>query len=65
MKTRIRDLREDHNLTQMQLSRNNPLSYNPNIQSPLSNFSNQNALNDFKNQGITYEDLAALLYGNR
>ena len=24
-----------------------------------------NALNDFKNQGITYEDLAALLYGNR
>lgn len=24
-----------------------------------------NALNDFRNQGITYEDLAALLYGNR
>lgn len=43
----------------------NPLSYNPNIQSPVSNFSSQNALNDFRNQGITYEDLAELLYGNR
>lgn len=34
---------------------------------PKGNFSYDavNALNDFKNQGITYEDLAALLYGNR
>lgn len=56
---------QNNSFTQMQLSRNNPLSYNPNIQSPVSNFSSQNALNDFKNQGITYEDLAELLYGNR
>ena len=29
------------------------------------NYDDINALNSFKNQGITYEDLAALLYGNR
>lgn len=29
------------------------------------NYDDINALNSFKNQGITYEDLAELLYGNR
>lgn len=29
------------------------------------NYDDINALNNFKNQGITYEDLAQLLYGNR
>ena len=52
-------------ILQTQLNRNNPLAYDPNMQSPLSTFTNQNALNDFRNQGITYEDLATLLYGAR
>ena len=39
-------------------------SYN-NVVSPVSNFRDQLALDMFKNKGITYEDLAALLYGNR
>lgn len=48
----------------------NPIYYNigqTNI--PTSNnsssYKDQLALDEFKNQGITYEDLAALLYGNR
>lgn len=32
---------------------------------PAFNYDDINALNDFRNQGITYEDLAALLYGRR
>ena len=39
----------------------------PSLMTPTAsfNYDDINALNNFKNQGITYEDLAQLLYGNR
>lgn len=43
----------------------NPVSSNQNNINPASNFSDRIALANLRNQGITYEDLAALLYGNR
>lgn len=48
-----------------EIARNNPTIYNPNMAYPTSNYNAQAALSDFENRGITYEDLAALLYGNR
>lgn len=48
-----------------QLAKNSPLSYDPLMSNPVTNYKDQLALANFKNQGITYEDLAALLYGNR
>jgi len=47
------------------LARSNPYAYDPLMEYPVSNYRDQLALSNFKNQGITYEDLAALLYGNR
>lgn len=49
------------------LLRNNlPNMYNPNLDRvPEISVSDANALRDFENAGITYEDLAALLYGIR
>ena len=48
---------------------NNLVSSSPSIQgaiqSPLQSFSDQVALSNLQNQGVTYQDLAALLYGNR
>lgn len=46
------------------LSRSNPYTYNPSLNSyPEAKYFAQNDLANFKNKGITYEDLAALLYG--
>lgn len=50
---------------QSQLAKNSPLSYDPQMSNPVSNYQDQLALANFRNQGITYEDLAELLYGNR
>lgn len=50
------------------LQRNLGTSYsynNANNINPVSEFRDQLALDMFKDKGITYEDLAALLYGNR
>lgn len=44
---------------------NNPLYYDKNMEYPVSNFKDALALSEFKNKGITYEDLAKLLYGNK
>ena len=44
----------------------NPNVYSPNLDTPPVPVNTAaNALRDFENKGITYEDLAALLYGNR
>ena len=50
---------------QSQLAKNSPLSYDPQMSNPVTNYQDQLALANFRNQGITYEDLAELLYGNR
>ena len=46
-------------------NRSTPLRYVENLEYPTANYRDQIALNNFRNAGITYEDLAALLYGNR
>ena len=46
-------------------SKRTPLRYIEDLEYPTANYRDQIALNNFRNQGITYEDLAALLYGNR
>ena len=50
---------------QSQLNRNNPLRYDENMEYPQSSYTEQLRLAELKNKGITYEDLAELLYGNR
>ena len=45
--------------------RNNPLRYIEDMAYPTLEHTKQNELNEFINKGITYEDLAALLYGKR
>lgn len=49
----------------LQRNINSSYSFNNGSANPVSEFRNQLALDTFKNQGITFEDLAALLYGNR
>ena len=43
----------------------NPYIYNPNMEKPVSTYKNAIELSNLKKQGITYEDLASLLYGNK
>lgn len=48
------------------LRRNIPNNYNPNLNRiPTPSVQDALALQELENRGITYEDLAALLYGNR
>ncbi len=48
------------------LRSNNPAMYNPSLDRlPTVSVSDANALREFQNSGITYEDLAELLYGSR
>jgi len=47
------------------LAKSSPYVYDPLMEYPVSNYKDQLALSNFKNQGITYEELAELLYGNR
>ena len=48
------------------LRRNLPNNYNPNLNRiPTPSVQDALALQELENRGITYEDLAALLYGNR
>ncbi len=56
---------QTNNFVRSQLAKNSPLSYDPLMSNPTSNYQDQLALSNFRNQGITYEDLAELLYGNR
>jgi len=47
------------------MKKNMPMYYEENMEAPMSKYSDALALANFKNKGITYEDLAELLYGNR
>lgn len=50
---------------QTNLGGNNRAIYVPSIEYPVMNNTSQQALANLRNQEITFEDLAALLYGNR
>ena len=47
------------------MNRNNPLRYDENMEYPQEKVANQLRYSELKNKGITYEDLAELLYGIR